>query len=235
MKYMGSKSRIAAQILPIILADRKMEQHYVEPFCGGCNIIDKVPGPRIAGDLNPYLIAMWDGLRCDWPRSYWIPKEKYDLARTDYRNGTNCHFSDFEIGWIGWMASFNGRFFDGGDSGSSGGRDYIREQIRNTESQIERIREVEFFASDYSLLPIPAESIIYCDIPYAGTKQYDVSRQFDHARFWEWAAGKKNLGHTVFVSEYTAPEGIECVWSKEVTNALCPNITHRPTEKLFRL
>lgn len=35
MKYMGSKSRIAKYILPIILKDRKDGQYYVEPFCGG--------------------------------------------------------------------------------------------------------------------------------------------------------------------------------------------------------
>jgi DNA adenine methylase len=235
MKYMGSKARVAHEILPIILSGRRPGQYYVEPFCGGLGTMDRVSGPRIAGDLNRYLIAMWNGLKSGEPRPYSIPKEMYDLARKDYRGGTNRHFSDFEIGWIGWMASFNGRFFDGGYSGSSGGRDYIREQIRNTERQIERIRDVEFIASDYSLLPIPEGSIVYCDIPYAGTKRYDVSRQFDHARFWRWAADMKNLGHTVFVSEYTAPEGVECVWSKEVVNTLCLDITHRPTEKLFKL
>lgn len=235
MKYMGSKARIASEILPIILRDRTTGQYYVEPFCGGLGTMDKVQGPRIAGDVNKYLIAMWQGLQRGLPRSYLIPKEMYDLARQDYRSGTNLHFSDFKIGWIGWMASFNGRFFDGGYSGSSGGRDYIAEQIRNTERQIERIRDVEFHDSDYASLPIPAGSIIYCDIPYADTKQYDVSRRFDHAKFWEWAAAMKSLGHSVFVSEYAAPDGIECVWSKEVTNAMNPNITYRPTEKLFKL
>ena len=39
MKYMGGKRRIASDILPIILLDRKSNQWYVEPFCGGCNII----------------------------------------------------------------------------------------------------------------------------------------------------------------------------------------------------
>ena len=37
MKYMGSKSRIANEILPIILKNRKPNQYYVEPFCWGCN------------------------------------------------------------------------------------------------------------------------------------------------------------------------------------------------------
>ena len=35
MKYQGSKRRIAKDILPIILRDRKNGQFYVEPFVGG--------------------------------------------------------------------------------------------------------------------------------------------------------------------------------------------------------
>ena len=66
MKYMGSKSRIAKYILPIILKDRKDDQYYVEPFCGGCNMIDKVGGNRIANDNNPYLIQMWKALIDGW-------------------------------------------------------------------------------------------------------------------------------------------------------------------------
>lgn len=44
MKYMGSKSRIVDNILPIIqerLRDYNIKT-YIEPFCGGCNVIDKV-------------------------------------------------------------------------------------------------------------------------------------------------------------------------------------------------
>ena len=58
MKYMGSKRRIAKEILPIILKNRKQGQYYVEPFVGGCNIIDKVDGNRIGNDINKYLIAL---------------------------------------------------------------------------------------------------------------------------------------------------------------------------------
>ena len=32
---------------------------YLEPFCGGCNVIDKIEAPqRIASDCNKYLIAL---------------------------------------------------------------------------------------------------------------------------------------------------------------------------------
>lgn len=145
MKYMGSKNRISKHILPIILKNRKPEQWYVDPFAGGMNIIDEVNGNRIANDKNKYLISMWKGLQEDNDRPYTIDRELYSRARVEYNNGTNIEFDDFMIGWIGWMASYNGRFFDGGYSGHSVGnpnRDYISEQIRNTEKQIKHILDV---------------------------------------------------------------------------------------------
>ena len=50
MKYMGSKARFAKEILPITLQGRKPNQYYVEPFVGGCNIMDKVKGNRIGAE-----------------------------------------------------------------------------------------------------------------------------------------------------------------------------------------
>lgn len=42
MVYMGSKNRIAKKLLPYLTADLKDGVHYVEPFAGGCNMIDKI-------------------------------------------------------------------------------------------------------------------------------------------------------------------------------------------------
>lgn len=238
MKYMGSKNRISKHILPIILKNRKPEQWYVEPFAGGMNIIDKVNGNRIANDKNKYLISMWKGLQEDNDRPYTIDRELYSRARVEYNNGTNIEFDDFMIGWIGWMASYNGRFFDGGYSGHSVGntnRDYISEQIRNTEKQIKHILDVDFRCCDYKDLDIPTHSIIYCDIPYKGTKQYSTSKDFCHDGFWEWCRDKHKEGHTVFVSEYNAPDDFKCVWEMQVTNSMHQTNTYKPTEKLFSL
>ena len=58
MKYMGSKRRIAKEILPIILKDRQLNQWYVEPFVGGGNLIENVSGPCIGADNNKYIIAL---------------------------------------------------------------------------------------------------------------------------------------------------------------------------------
>ena len=122
---MGSKNRIANEILPIILKDRKENQYYIEPFCGGLGTFDKVIGNRIGCDKNKYLIAMWKGLQENRDKPMEISKELYSRARAEYNSGTNIEFDDFMIGWIGWMGSFNGRFFDGGYSGKTATRDHV--------------------------------------------------------------------------------------------------------------
>lgn len=119
MKFLGSKARICKDILPIILKNRNVNTWYVEPFAGGMNSICEVEGNRIANDNNKYLIEMWKGLLMNKNRPYEIPKDLYDKARIEYHNGTNIEFDDFTIGWIGYMGSANGRFFDGGYSGIS--------------------------------------------------------------------------------------------------------------------
>lgn len=56
---MGSKSRIVDNILLIIqerLRDYNIKR-YIEPFCGGCNVIDKIQcDTKIASDNHKYLI-----------------------------------------------------------------------------------------------------------------------------------------------------------------------------------
>jgi DNA adenine methylase len=228
MKYMGSKTRIIKEILPIILKDRTTEQWYIEPFAGGMNVICGVDGNRLANDNNLYLIEMWKGLFENRERPNDIPKEIYDKARSEYNNRINEEFDNFMIGWIGWMGSANGRFFDGGYSGKSntkngGVRDYIKEAINNIEKQIPKMVGVKFSNKDYSEIEIPKKSIIYCDIPYQGTKQYSTSKNFNYLEFWGWCRKKVGEGHTLFVSEYNAPDDFECVWQKELKSSLSAN------------
>ena len=236
MIYMGSKSKIAKYILPIILKDRKPKQWYIEPFCGGLNTIDKVDGNVMAFDNNPYLINMWIALQhgVNFPTN--ISKDFYSDVRDSY-NKNDGRYDYATIGWVGFMASFNGRFFDGGYSGHNvKGRDYIAEQIRNTISQVKNIGHIGFGIKDYSeLYDLPSNSIIYCDPPYKGTKQYSSSKNFNYNKFYEWCREYKRMGHTIYVSEYWMPEDFRCIWEKEVTNSLNSTKTYTPIEKLFTL
>ena len=234
MKYMGSKRKIRKEIIDVMMSYRLNNEPFIDMFCGGCHVVEMVDGIRIANDKNRYLIAMWEGLLEDRKRPYIIDKELYSKARDEYNKGVNIEFDDFLIGWIGFMGSYNGRFFDGGYSGHDvNGRNYISENIRNTESQIHNLRGVIFSSLDYSELMLYKPCIIYCDIPYRDTKQYSISKDFDYDKFYGWCFAMRDLGHIVFVSEYNMPDGFECVWSKEVTNSLNTTKTYKPIEKLY--
>ena len=237
MKYMGSKRRIWKDIAPFILSNRKEGQCYVEPFCGGCNSLCNVEGYRLASDINPYLIAMWKGLLNDEKVVFDIDKKYYDEVRKSYRNKDSC-FSDFEKGWVGFMASYNGRFFDGGYSGNgvkvNGGiRDYINESMLDIAKQVDKLQGVQFHCCSYDELVIPERSIIYCDPPYRDTKKYEYS-DFDYDKFYNWLKHMKSLGHSVYISEYWMPEDFKCIWGKEVRCNI--NIEkNKRTEKLFTI
>lgn len=228
MKYMGSKNRIAKHILPIILKDREENQYYVEPFVGGANMIDKVDGLRIGADINPYLIELFKGLLRDNELILDIPKKLYDECRSEYNNKTSINYSLFTIAWVGYMGSANGRFYEGGYSGTSNTkvgtiRNYVEESINNILKQKENLKGIEFVNSEYTDLVIPNRSIIYCDIPYKDTKQYSFSKGFDYDKFWQWCRDKTKEGHKVFISEYNAPDDFECIWQQEVKSSLSAN------------
>lgn len=80
---------------------------------------------------------------------------------------------------------------------------------------------------------MPKKSVIYCDIPYKGTKQYLTSKDFNHDTFYSWCRRMTREGNDVIISEYQAPEDFVCVWQKQVTNSMSLKNTYKPTEKLF--
>ena len=236
MKYMGSKRRIWKHIAPIILKDRSENQYYVEPFCGGCNSIANVSGNRIASDINPYLMSMWEGLLGGEEYPETITRETYNKAWKAYKAKDYANFSIAELGWIGFMASYNGIFYNSYSGISvSDSRDYVKESINNIKQQIALMKGCELHCCSYNDLKIPPNSIIYCDPPYQKTKGYDVD--FDYPRFYEWCHSMKQAGHRVFISEYSMPTEFTCIWSMEVSNSLdrYSEEKGKRIEKLFTL
>lgn len=244
MKYMGSKVRIAKDILPIILKDRTPDQWYVEPFVGGANMIDKVEGNRIGSDSNHYLIAMWKKLQDGWTPPDFISRDVYDKCRKQYRGLEDNGYSEGGIGYVGFNGSYGGRFYDGGYAGKTltkqgKERNYPKESFDNVMKQVPLVQDVHFSCYDFNALPLPDKSIIYCDPPYEGTKEYLAAKAsgFSSQSFWEWCRITVLQGHKVFVSEYKAPDDFVCVWEKEVKSSLSANGmiggNKNSTEKLF--
>ena len=241
MKYMGSKAKIAKSLLNLMLKTRQVGQTFVEPFVGGCNVIDKVEGVRIGCDNNKYLIAMYKYLQNNPPPIFDKSKHHYDAVRQAFRSNDNACFEDWYIGYVGFMASANGRFFDGGYSGVSNTkigttRNYIDESIRGLNKQLESIKDVNFVCADYKELIIPCNSLVYCDPPYANSKKYSTS-DFNSDEFWDWCRDLVVQGHRVFVSEYQAPPDFKEIWAKEITSSLRANSqisgAKKSVERLF--
>jgi DNA adenine methylase len=229
MKYMGSKNRIAKHILPIMLAERKPEQWWVEPFVGGANMIDKVEGKRMGFDVNPYLIRALCLIR-DNPEK--IPKNNSEYTEdmfnkaklTDLSNPVDC-FAMFQYSF--------GCIFKGSWARNRRGTDYVKECVKNVMIQSTNIQGVEFRCQSYLEINIPENSLIYCDPPYENTASYKNEEVFDHNMFWRWCRTKTKEGHTVFISEYNAPADFECIWEGTIKNNMGDNSKNN-TEKLFR-
>lgn len=230
MKYMWSKNRIAKYLLPIILKDRKPGQWYVEPFVWGANMIDKVDGNRIGADVNKYLISFLHELSV-WEFNYnkFYDRESYNKIRYNKND-----YKESEV-WYVWVnCSYCWSWFES-YAWISAWRNYQEEAQRNIKKQMVNLQWVKFVNESYDFLDIPNNSIIYCDPPYKWVREYNFDKWFNHDEFWNWCREKKKEWHTIFISEYNAPEDFKCIWEKEVTNSLHKTQTKRPVEKLFTL
>ena len=244
IKYMGSKSRIAKYIVPIIqkYIDENKPAFYLEPFVGGANVIDKIKCPnKFGSDKNKYLIALLKHVQSGGQLYDSVSKDLYDKARTAFNNGDTSEFEDWEVGNIGFIASFNGRWFDGGYAKSGyektkNGlrfRDYYREAKDNLMNQAPNLKGIEFRDCDYKRIIDPRGCVFYCDPPYANTKQYKNAANFDYDEFWQtmrdWS--KNNI---VIISEQNAPDDFEVIWEQPVSRSIKATDKSISVEKLFK-
>ncbi len=226
MQYMGSKNRVAKILLAVIERERKPGQTWVEPFVGGANMIDKVPGPRIGNDSHKYLIAMWKALQTGWIPPTEISKEMYYNVKVNQET-----YPPELVGFVGFLCSFGSKWW-GGYAFNNRGDNYAERGSRVLVKQATRLKDVVFTCENYLDMEIPTESLIYCDPPYEGTTKY--KDKFDHISFWEWCRKMTREGHTVFISEYHAPEDFICVAEIKHKTILDKNSNYERIEKLFR-
>ncbi len=219
MKYVGGKSKIAKDILPIILANRKENQTFVDICCGGGGILDKVANPRIANDINYYVVALLEAVK-----NGWIPPDS--LSETEYKDIKN-NPTKYLLQLVGFAAipcSYAAKFWGGyarGFTNKGVARNYALEAKKHLLKQAKLLQGVQFCYGSYDEVPIPPNSIIYADIPYSNTVKYAGTPAFDYEKFWKWADEKVDQGHSVFVSEYVCPlSHWKSVWQKEVCSSL---------------
>lgn len=157
MKYMGSKNRIAKHILPIMLAERKPNQWWVEPFVGGANMIDKVDGNRLGADINPYLINALITIR-DHVSD--LPQNNKEFTEFDYTLlSTNDNYQ--YKGYAGFAFSYSGKWMGGWCRDGLGKRDYVKEAYANAIKQSPKLKNVIFLCENYLTLNIPSSRLLF--------------------------------------------------------------------------
>lgn len=85
-------------------------------------------------------------------------------------------------------------------------------------------------------LPEPSKCVIYCDIPYKGTKEYhhDGKRiEFDHNEFYDWVREKSNQGYNIFISEYECPDDFKEVLSIDFNSSYSSSGVKKTKERLY--
>lgn len=234
MKYMGSKSRITKYIVPIIQKHvNESDGIYYEPFCGGCNVIDKIKANKIyASDANKYLIELLKHVQRNGSLPNEVSRELYSQVKSNPDN-----YEPWFVGAVGFLASYNGRFFDGGYAppGYEGSRyrDYYQESKANLLNQVQSLKDIMFSCVTYQEI-YPNNMVIYADPPYENTKQFANSKGFDYDEFWSimklWS--ETNI---VFVSELSAPDEWDCIWEHSVSRSIKAAEKSKATEKLFMI
>lgn len=227
---MGSKNRIAKELLSIMLKERKPDQWWVEPFVGGANMIDKVTGKRLGSDSNSYVI---DALVTIRDNIIDIPKNNNEFTEDEYKQLRKTDNYKYK-GYAGFAFSYGGKWLGGWRRDKEHKRDYVQESYNNALKQNPKLQNVIFINKKYDDLDIPKNSLIYCDPPYEGTTKYK-DNMFNYKKFWEWCRNKTKEGHNVFISEYNTPNDFECLWKKEIVSSLTKNTGNKSgVEKLFK-
>ncbi|MDC9591513.1 DNA adenine methylase [Xenorhabdus sp. XENO-10] len=135
---------------------------------------------------------------------------------------------------MGFNCSYAGRWFNGYTGVTqtkSRVRDHQLEARNNIQRQLTQLDGVILRCCDYRELDIPNGAVVYCDPPYANTIAYRDA--FNTAEFWGWVRELSNRC-TVFVSEYTAPDNFDCIWSREVVSGISGTKT-TSIESLFMM
>lgn len=222
MKYIGAKTKIAKDIVPIIQSyiDNNNKKYYIEPFVGGFNVIDKIKCENKWGsDIDDLLICMVKECVNQPKILDLLPELPTREHYYDVRDSGK--YSKWYKGAILLFASYNARVY-GGCYGAFAKtkdgkiRNYFQEAKRNFEKQLPLLKDIGICCCDYSgWNSFSGRAVYYCDIPYK--KSIGYSQKFDYERFYDWCEKQTKQGNIVLVSEYEMPEGrFECIWQKQV-------------------
>lgn len=223
MNYRGNKTgdaRYIANIVTNLMADRKQ---FVDLFCGGCSVTCTIPKTfkRVANDANPYLMALLKWYQAGNRFKAPITQTMFEEARTRVtkilkRSGNPVvdltkveSLKDVAyLAWCAYIGSASGEFFGtfcGKQTGSAKDMTYYNEsQLVKTATCIQNVK---LSCVNYLDLKLEAPSVIYCDPPWKGLGNYALT-MYNPDEFYEWCVKTKKSGHTILLSEVSAPEDL---------------------------
>jgi DNA adenine methylase len=235
---MGGKSRVAKQLSEVMLSASTNRVRYVEPFVGGGAVASKMGNhfkEALYGDAHQDLMLMWQAvLETDWLPPLLVTEAEYKELRHAEPSALR--------GFVGMGGSFGGKWFGGyakgGFTSKGEPRNHQAESARAVLKVSEGMRaqaETRAVWGSYTDITPYGNEVIYCDPPYADSTGYSTG-DFDSGRFWDTIREWSELGAQVFVSEYSAPDDFECLWSKDLIVQVKRGDSqrHSNTEKLFR-
>lgn len=233
IRYFGGKQKISKPLSEFLNNQLKENQTFVDLFCGSCNVITKIDDKRlrVANDRHKYLISMWKELQKGWQPPTNLTKEGY------YEVKDNQDDKPYLTGFVGFGCSFAGKWFGG--YASSDSRNYCENAYNSTMKKLKNLNNVQFYNLNYSDVDIPLGSLVYCDIPYKNTTQYNSKEvgKFDHDEFYKWVKNNSNK-YEIYISEYkeNIPDDFEVVWEynskKDIRNS--NGIQEKTTEVLIK-
>ena len=173
---------------------------------------------------------MFKAIQSGWCPPKTMNEQEYKTIRANPKN-----YTPQLVGFVGFGCSYAGKWFGGyarGNDNKGNPRNYCNESRKNILNQFNGIQGISFVCQPYDETIIHKNTIIYCDPPYAKATEYKAG-SFDHVKFWQWCR-LMAIENTVLVSEYTAPDDIECIWQKTIHSSLTKQTgSKQGEEKLF--
>jgi DNA adenine methylase len=226
VQFLGGKSRHAKRIAEFLSGLRPPGQPYCEPFVGGANVMAAMradAGPRLAGDIDSELIALWRAAQRGWVPPTLVSERDYSEVRNDNRADPALR------AFVSIACSFGAKKWGGYARAIKSQRNFADVGSRSVVRKAARMADVCFVAQSYDAWT-PSGWLIYCDPPYASTTGYRGTPRFDHDRFFD-VVRSWSLQNTVVISEYQGPSDFRCVLELPHTRGLDDK---RVTEKLFQ-
>lgn len=206
MQYVGGKFRQRRDFVPAILADTDLRGRYFEPFIGGGSMFEHM-APHferaVGADIHEDLILMYRALQSGWTPPDFVDEEEYSELRSSNPSALR--------GFVGFGCSFGGKWF-GGYARNRVYKNYAAVAGRSVAKMQITYKNSLFVIGSYDEWRVHRGTVVYADPPY---KQRNVdfkdSRGFDHDAFWRKMQCWAKNGVAVYVSEFSAPRGWECI------------------------